>query len=238
MPCERFRKAITAHAAGADIAGAAADHLAACESCRARIDRHRRVLAEVDAELARMLSVGATPQFVARVTASAAAAGRRTISWRPAAAWIGVAAAAAIVMAFFMRSDAPAPQPRAASRLAAVAPAPTAAPSLAANTEPSAVRHATAARRSQPGSSPRVAVGRRVEEPPVIVDASQARAIARLRELFSAGRLNEKMLPPERSRETAELAVAPLEIPEIKVPDVEFAGRPPGSTVEQEPKER
>jgi hypothetical protein len=46
------------------------------------------------------------------------------------------------------------------------------------------------------------------------------------------------MLPPERSRETAELAVAPLEIPEIKVPDVEFAGRPPGSTVEQEPKER
>jgi len=237
MPCERFRKAITAHAAGADITGAAADHLAACESCRARIDRHSRVLAEVDAELARMLSVGATPQFVARVTASAAAAGRRTISWRPAAAWIGVAAAA-IVMAFFMRSDAPAPQPRAASRLAAVAPAPTAAPSLPANTEPSAVRHATAARRSQPGSSPRVAVGRRVEEPPVIVDASQARAIARLRELLSAGRLNQEMLPPERSHETAELAVAPLEIPEIKVPDVEFAGRPPGSAVEQEPKER
>jgi hypothetical protein len=238
MPCERFRKAITAHAAGADLTGAAADHLVACESCRTRIARHRWVLAEVDAELARMLSVGATPEFVARVTASAAAAGRRTISWRPAAAWIGVAAAAAIVMAFFMRSDAPAPQPGAASRLAEAAPAPTAAPSLPASTEPSAVRHATAARRSQPGSSPRVAVVRRVEEPPVIVDASQARAIARLRELFSAGRLNEKMLPPERSHETAELAVAPLEIPEIKVPDVEFAGRPPGSAVEQEPKER
>jgi hypothetical protein len=46
------------------------------------------------------------------------------------------------------------------------------------------------------------------------------------------------MLPPERSHETTELAVAPLEIPEIKVPDVEFVGRPPGSAVEQEPKEQ
>ena len=72
----------------------------------------------------------------------------------------------------------------------------------------------------------------------MIVDASQARAIARLRELLSAGRLNEKMLPPEPSHDTAELAVAPLEIPEIMVPDVEFAGRPPGSAIEPEPKER
>ena len=236
MSCERFRKAITAHAAGADITGAAADHVVACESCRARIDHHRRVLGEVDAELARMLSVGATPEFVARVTSSAAAAGRRTISWRPAAAWIGVAAAAAIVMAFFLRAPASAPQP-AAARTAAV-PASKAAPSVAASTEPPAVRHSTAAHRPQPRSSHRVVAVRHREEPPVIVDASQARAIARLRELFSAGRLNEKMLPPERSHETAELAVAPLEIPEIKVPDVEFAGRPPGSAVEQEPKER
>jgi hypothetical protein len=79
---------------------------------------------------------------------------------------------------------------------------------------------------------------RHPEGPPVIVDASQARAIARLRELLGTGRLNEKMLPPERSHETTELAVAPLEIPEIKVPDVEFVGRPPGSAVEQEPKEQ
>lgn len=238
MSCERFRKAINGHAAGAEIAGAAADHLVVCESCRARVDRHRRVLAEVDAELARMLSVGATPEFLARVTSSAAAAGRRTMSWRPAVAWTGLAAAAAIVISFFLRADAPAPQPAAASRSVAAVPAPTAAPSVPASTEPSAVRHSTAARRSQPRSSPRGAVVRRVEEPPVIVDASQARAIARLRELLSAGRLNEKMLPPERSHETAALAVAPLEIPEIKVPDVEFAGRPPGSAVEQEPKER
>jgi hypothetical protein len=238
MSCERFRKAINGYAAGGEIAGAAADHLVLCESCRARVGRHRRVLAEVDAELARMLAVGATPEFVARVTSSAAAAGRRTTSWRPAAAWIGLAAAAAIVMAFFLRADAPAPQPAVASRSAAAVPAPTAAPSVPASTAPSPVRHSTAARRSQAGSSPRVAGVRRVEEPPVIVDASQARAIARLRELFSAGRLNEKMLPPERSHETAELAVAPLEIPEIKVPDVEFAGRPPGSAVEQEPKEQ
>ena len=78
---------------------------------------------------------------------------------------------------------------------------------------------------------------RRVKEPPVIVDPGQARAIARLRELLTVGRLNEKMLPPERPREAAELTVVPLEVPEIKVPDVEFVGRPPGSAVDQEPKE-
>ena len=237
MSCERFRKAITAHAAGADITGAAADHVVACESCRARIDHHRRVLGEVDAELARMLSVGATPEFVARVTSSAAAAGRRTISWRPAAAWIGLAAAAAIVMAFFLRADAPPPQPAPAARTAAAVPAPKAAPSVAESTEPPAGRQSTAAHRPQPRSPHRLTAVRHREEPPVIVDASQARAIARLRELLSAGRLNQEMLPPQRSHDTAELAVTPLEIPEIKVPDVEFAGRPPGSAVDPEPKE-
>jgi hypothetical protein len=239
MSCERFRKAINGHAAGADITGAAADHLVSCASCRARVERHRQVLAEVDAELATMLSIGATPEFVARVTSSAAAAGRRSIAWRPAAAWMGLAAAAALVMALFLRAPAPAPQPDAASRSAAADPAPTAAPPAARTAEPSAVPRPTVARRSQPHSSPRVAAAvQPPEEPPVVVDGSQARAIARLRELLSAGRLNEKMLPPERSHDTAELAVAPLEIPEIKVPDIEFAGRPPGSAVNEEPKER
>ena len=237
MSCERFRKAINSYAAGADITGAAAEHLAACESCRARVERQRRVLTEVDAELARMLSVGATPEFVARVTSNAAAVHRRSIAWRPAVAWTGLAAVAAIVMALFLRAPAPAPQPAVASWSAAAVPSPRAAPSVPASPEP-AVRRPAAARRSEPGSSHRVQAVRHPEGPPVIVDASQARAIARLRELLGTGRLNEKMLPPERSHETTELAVAPLEIPEIKVPDVEFVGRPPGSAVEQEPKEQ
>jgi hypothetical protein len=75
------------------------------------------------------------------------------------------------------------------------------------------------------------------QEPPVIVSPDQARAIARLHQLVNAGRLNQKTLPPERPHEAAELVVAPLEIPDIKVPDVEFPGRPPGSAVEQEPEE-
>ena len=72
----------------------------------------------------------------------------------------------------------------------------------------------------------------------MIVSPDQARAIARLTELLTEGRLTAKMLPPERPDEALELTVAPLQIPEIKVPDIESIGRPPGSAVEQEPKEQ
>ena len=71
----------------------------------------------------------------------------------------------------------------------------------------------------------------------MIDSRDQARAIARQRELMNAGRLTDRMLPPEQPHEAAGLTVAPLEIPEIKVPDVESIGRTPGSAVDQEPKE-
>jgi hypothetical protein len=61
----------------------------------------------------------------------------------------------------------------------------------------------------------------------VIVDANQIRAIARLQELLIAGRLNETVLPPVRPHEATELAISPLEIPDITVPDVEAIGRAP-----------
>jgi hypothetical protein len=79
-----------------------------------------------------------------------------------------------------------------------------------------------------------VAAARHVEEPPVIVDPAQARAIARLRELVSAGRLNAEMLPPAAPHESAELTVLPLDIPEITVPDVESVGRAPGAARERQ----
>ena len=237
MSCERFRDALAGHAAGEDLRGAAAAHIAACESCRAEVDRRRVLLAEVDAELSRTLAMTASPEFVARVRSSVSAIPSRSVVWRPAVAWGGLAAAAAIAMVAFLRTPAPAPPPDAPPRSAAAGPAPTAAVSPPAAAVPAtAAVGRTAARRSH-SRSPHVAAARHAGEPTVLIDPSQARAIARLRDLVNAGRLNGTMLPPERPHEATELAVAPLEIPEIKTPGVEVAGRPPGSAADPEPEE-
>jgi len=72
-------------------------------------------------------------------------------------------------------------------------------------------------------------------EPPVIVEPERALAIQRLRELMTQGRLDEKMLPPPVSPEAAlaELTIAPLEIAEIRVPDVAIVSRPPAAPQRQ-----
>jgi hypothetical protein len=247
MSCERFRKAIAGHAAGEDISGAAAAHVTSCETCRAEVERRRRLLADVDVELSRTLAITASPEFVARVTAQAAGANAaRSIPWRPAAAWVGLAAAAAIVLTLFMREPASVPHSDAPSASASAVPAPTSAalPPATATPDPS-VGRPTAGRRSSPRPSHQPAVARHgaeppvsVEEPPVIVGPEQARAITRLRELLSEGRLTAKMLPPEQPHDALELTVAPLQIPEIRVPEIESLGRPPGSAIEPEPKEQ
>lgn len=63
----------------------------------------------------------------------------------------------------------------------------------------------------------------------MIVGPEQARAIARLTELLIEGRLTAKILPPPQPHDAAELTVAPIEIPEIVVPDVEDVGHAPGA---------
>ena len=86
--------------------------------------------------------------------------------------------------------------------------------------------------RSRERTAARSSAGRvNVLDPPVIVEPARALAIARLRELMTQGRLNEKMLPPPVTPEAAlaELSIAPLEIAEIRVPDVEIVGRPPAA---------
>jgi len=72
------------------------------------------------------------------------------------------------------------------------------------------------------------------EQPPVIVEPAQALAIARLYELLRQGRLTEEALSPGPPHDTAELSVEPLRIPEITVPDLEAAGRAPGSALERD----
>jgi hypothetical protein len=246
MSCERFRDALAGHAAGEDLRGAAAAHIAACESCRAEVDRRRVLLAEVDAELSRTLAMTASPEFVARVIAQAPAAGAaRWSAWRPAAAWAGLAAAAAIALTLFMREPAPMPPPDAPSASAPAVPAPTsAAPPPGPAAPDRSVGRMTADRRPPPRASHQVRAARHVEkrpvsieEPLVMVGPEQARAITRLRELLSEGRLTPKMLPPEQPHDALELTVDPLRIPEISVPDIQSLGRSPASAVEPEPEE-
>ncbi len=93
-----------------------------------------------------------------------------------------------------------------------------------------------AAPRAAPGPVTQPRPGsRRDADPPVIVEPERALAIARLRELMTAGRLNEKQLPPPVTPEAAvaELTIAPLEVAEIRVPDVEIVGRPPAAPQRQ-----
>ena len=99
MSCKRFRPAIAAHAGGAPLAAAAARHLAECGACRRTLDAHVQLLAEVDGELERTLSIAASPDLVARAARQARDAGEQTAQrWVPAALWAGVGLAAVIVL--------------------------------------------------------------------------------------------------------------------------------------------
>jgi len=229
MSCERFSEAIAGHAAGADLDPAAAAHLGTCEACTARLETQRRLLADVDAELAGTLSLSASPEFVARVTSSVGATRSRSIAWRPATAWIGLAAAAAIIAAAILLR-APERSIPAAPAMAVVPAPPTQATTSArvsAAEPPTGVATPASAARPRRVSPPRRHPATTYAEPLVIVDANQARAIARLQQLLITGRLNEKVLPPPRPHEAAALTIPPLEIADIPVPDVETIGRVP-----------
>ena len=234
MSCERFREAINGHAAGADLGPAAAAHLGSCGACRSEVERQRALLEEVDAELARTLAMNASPEFVARVTSRASATKISSNVWRPATAWAGLAAAAAIAAAVFLRGPETPAGPPARPEAASTAPAPATSSTVAEKHAPSPATRPVAVRRPQPATRPVETGLRPTEEPPVIVGPEQARAIARLRELVTAGRLTAKMLPPPQPHESAELTVAPLEIPEIIVPDVERVGRAADAAREQQ----
>ena len=243
MSCERFRPALTAHAAGAALEPAAERHLGECAACRQLLDTQARLLAELDAELGRSLSIDVSPGFAANVARSALEAGsapeRR---WIPATLWASLAAAAVIVLAVWIRQpDVSDPTRRADVRLsteAAPSPATTtpeeaAKPAPVESRRPSpavSVRAATTASRPETSSPHAAAAMRRSAdvEPPVIVEPERALAIQRLRELMTQGRLDEKMLPPPVTPEAAlaELTIAPLEVAEIRVPDVEIVSRP------------
>ena len=259
MSCERFRAAITAHAAGAEIDGAAARHLDACAACRQRFATQQQFLAELDGELQRSLSVSASPEFAARVTRATQGGVTRAARrpWVPTAAWAGLAMAAAIVLAvwvgrvalnegtqaaFRLKPEATKSQGAEATRSqGAEATRSRGAEATTTGNERAEARVPTSAAAPSPSRHGASAFRRKSAapaplDPPVIVEPTQLRAIARLRELVVAGRLKEDMLPPVRTPEAAlaELAIAPLEVAEIRVGDVEIVNRPPAAPDERQ----
>lgn len=234
MSCERFREAIAGHAAGADLSPAAAAHLGSCEACTARLEIQRRLLADVDAELGRALSIAASPGFVADVVAHVRTKEARPALWQSSATWIGLATAAAVAVGVFVRTPGQPPSSVAVPRqLARTSAAPHPGhEALGVHRLPPVEHRQPVVRRWQRSSAP-APVAPHVDEPPVLVQPDQARAIARLKELLIEGRLTEKILPPVQPHETAELTVVPLEIPEIMVPGVEGVGRGSGPAAER-----
>ena len=276
MSCERFRPALAAHAAGAPLDPAAERHLGGCEACRRVLDTQAQVLAELDAELGRSLSISASPDFVAKVARAArdidAAPARR---WIPEPVWAGLAMAAAIVLAVWIGADFRL-KPEATQTIgegaqrtpeagqtstADVRPKADAAPGASENIRlhPGSAGTASRNARLKPetvqtraslapgcvasGFSRKAATqtcesrGTRLptSDPPVIVEASRALAIQRLRELMTEGSLDGQMLPPPVTPEAslAELAIAPLTVAEIRVPDVQTVSRSPAAPQRQ-----
>ena len=134
----------------------------------------------------------------------------------------GLAAAAAVILlAVFVRQSAPVDPARPPDVPLKAQPAQAVARTL----PPEPGGEASA----QAGNRPRITAKAKPAsaDPPVIVEPARAQAILRLRELMIAGRLDGDMLPPPRTPEAAlaELIVAPLGVPEIKVPDVEIVNR-------------
>ena len=251
MSCERFGSAIAAHAAGAALDPAAGRHIAGCEACRRLLDRQAQMLAELDAELGRSLSLTASPDFVARVARGARDAGATPVRrWIPAPVWAGAGVAAAILLAVWIGDFRLKPEATQTIR-EGVQRRPEAARTSSADVRlkpetvqtrgslaPGCVASGVSRKAATGGcrAAPLAAARRPVSaDPPVIVEPERALAIARLRELMTQGRLNEKMLPPPVTPEAAlaELTIAPLEIAEIRVPDVEIVGRPPAAPERQ-----
>ena len=94
MSCDRHTGAIIDHACGADITTEAAAHLDGCAPCRRVFDEQRRLVQDLDAQLALALEVDPSPRFVPGVLARVerSAFGGRNAMW-----WSGAAAAAAVL---------------------------------------------------------------------------------------------------------------------------------------------
>ena len=216
MGCSRFAETLKAHAAGGDLAPDARAHLAECEACRLDLARRRRLIAGIDADLARALDVAPSAEFLPRLRTRIAAGGAVVRWWTPGWRWAAGAAslaiaAGAVAISLWPAPPAPPSETREARASSPVAAAPSAALSEKVTTPgagPGAARVTTLQHR---------AVATRVEaEPEVLISQDQRIAFDQLLRMARAGRLDEKMFP-------AASAAAPVAVPPIVVEDLAVA---------------
>ena len=181
----------------------------------------------IDRELARLLSIAPSPEFGARVRQRIHDDRARRPS--PSTWWIGLAAAAALVVIAVAASrtwptdEAPREARAAIDTVLPSAPAQPRVRSVPVPGPDVRVRRALPPRVASPAAA-RDAGG--PAQPQVIVSRDQLRAIARLRELIVSGELTEKNLPPAGSAPDAltEIRLAPLTIAPLTLPPVETVG--------------
>ena len=220
MPCERFRRALARHAAGAVLDPGASAHLEVCPACRQTLAAQRAALSEVDRELACLADLAAPAGFAARVQANTSAPSR-TAWWRVrplAAAYTAAVILAVVCLVLWMperRQPVEAPVARSAAEpvpggraLPVERPAVASAEHDAADPSPSPSRRRPRRAGSRAGGQ---------AEPEVIVPRDRALALQRLQEMLAAGTLTADRLPPEP--QNTDLTVAPLEIPELSLAD-------------------
>jgi hypothetical protein len=225
MSCDRHTDAIVDHACGAEIAADAAAHLDGCAACRRMFDEQRRLVRDLDEQMALALGIEPSPRFVPAAMAQVerAAFGRRTTMW-----WSGAAAAAAVLLLgtfASLRSGERMGDRRPAAAVASVASAPAADRAAPPTTPP-----ASPGPRSRPIESrrrvdrPRSAVERpgRIASD-VVVPLSESRALARYLALVRGGALDASTLPSSDGTGAdapAELVIAPLAVDSLAVTDV------------------
>jgi hypothetical protein len=239
MSCDRHLAAITEHAFGADLAPGTSAHLSACASCRARFDEQRRLVTQVDDDLRRALAIVPSSDFSRQVQARVERQPDRLRG--PAAWWLGVAAAAAIVIAMvFMLRPEPARHDvhlQSDGRTISVPDGHGTRAPAAGRVPTDHQRDVTPPRRLPPATSTV-----RIARPPagspapeVLVPPDQARAIARLIELVNEGALEDvgQVDRMSSSNVFADLAPAPIVVAPITIPDVIIENRRPVSGTER-----
>jgi hypothetical protein len=217
MSCERFRKALTDAAAGEPAPPALETHLAACDACRAELERLRSLVALADQELAALAVAEPSPSLPARIREAVADQGEAPVlRWRFAWSAAAVAMLALAALGAWRSTVSRAPVSPAVTETAAVA-----SPSPPAATDPSpgaAARAADETRASEPARSvPASPVRARPPAPEVLVPAGEREALLLFvalvhREGLQPSALSAAGAPSAGLAEPAPIEIQPLEI--------------------------
>jgi hypothetical protein len=208
---------------GAEIAADAAAHLDGCVACRLMFDEQRRLIGDLDEQVAHALAIEPSPRFVSQVMARVESSARPALRWQPGLWWIVPAAAAAVLILAvlpWLRSGKSGADVRPVPSVVATkppAPAVTQTPPIVPPAQTASDRPRPTGTRRQ--AERRVAESRRVEVEALVADAAaQSRALSRYLALVRSGALDTSalakaddvpVLPP------ADLVIVPLSIRDL-----------------------